>query len=193
MNEEEIENENAWKKMIQALEEKGGWIADEDDLDEDVVQEDGMGEMLGAGDDRGKKNDMHESDKDDMVEIDDDAEVGVMEGMNEMMGTQDDRDEKSDMAGDDDDAELGMREGMAEMMGAGDDRDKDDMAEIDDDAELGMREGMTEMMGTGDDKDKKMDMAELDSELDMRDGMNKENEAVGNETGASVGGEREDD
>ena len=93
---------------------------------------------------------------------------------------------------------------MTEILGTGDDRDGkndmaegdiDDMAEVDDDAELGMREGMMEMMGVGDDSNQKNDIAGVENgdELDMRDRMNKEDEAVGNDGVVSLGGEREDD
>ena len=89
---EEIENEATWKKVIQAFEERGGWIEDEDDLEENVAVEDrnvedvlGMGmdmnDILGVVDDRDAKTDMAEGDIDDMVEADDDAELGMREGM----------------------------------------------------------------------------------------------------------------
>ena len=90
MKGEEIDNEATWKKLkevIQALEERGGWIEDEDALEENVVGEErnaedelGMGmdmnEILGTGDDRDEKTDVAEGDMDDIVEADD-AELSM--------------------------------------------------------------------------------------------------------------------
>ena len=133
MNEErdEIGNEDTWKKLknvILALEERGGWIEDDDDLDENVTggerdAEDGkermvddvlrggerdaeyelgkervMDDVLRAGDDR-EKTGMTEDDMDDMAKADDNAELGMREGMTEMMGAGDNGDEKDEHVG----------------------------------------------------------------------------------------------